>query len=69
MYELKMKKFDPGYPSVHSCTWLNIQIFKHAFDVTGIDFHLEIPDPNDMETVGLKGIPKAVNLNLSLRIT
>jgi len=37
--ELKVKELDPDYPPVHSCTWLNIQIVKHAFDVTGIDFH------------------------------
>src|SRR5882724_8836767 len=69
MYELKMKKLDPNYPSIHGHAWLNIWIVKHAFDVTGIDFHLEIPDPNEIEPVGLKGAPKAVNFNLSLRIT
>jgi len=68
MYELKMKKLDPNYPSVHSHTQLNTQIVKHAFDVTGINFHLDFPDTNDIEPIGLKGMPKAINLILSLRI-
>ena len=69
MYKFKLKELDPYYPPVHGCARLDIQGIKHAFDVTGINFHPYIPDTNDVESVGLKGVPKTINLNLGLGIT
>jgi len=39
MYKFKVKELDPYYPPVYGCFWLDIQIVKHAFDVTRVDFH------------------------------
>jgi len=63
-----LEELDASNPPVDCCTWLNVWVVEHSFDITHVDFHLNIFDTNDVKLVSLKGTPETIYLDLCLRI-
>jgi len=63
-----LEELDADNPPVDHCTWLNVWIVEHSFNVTHVYFHPNILDTNDVKPVSLEGNPETINLDFSLRI-
>src|SRR5882724_1796641 len=68
MYQLELEELDANNPSVDHSAWLNVRIVEHTFDIACINFDSKIFDTNDVKSVGLKGVPETIYLDLGLGV-